>query len=109
VKTICAGLAASAAALILLAPRKENRPAMPNSRIMLHQPSMSFQGSASDIDITAKQIIKLREQANRIISEATGVPLAKVAEDTLPGPVDGCRGSPGLWRGLAVVARADEI
>ncbi|MFC2173000.1 ClpP family protease [Acidobacteriota bacterium] len=82
VKTICAGLVASAAAMILLAAKKENRVAFPNSRILLHQPSMSFQGSAADIEITAQQILKLKERANQIIAQETGHPLDRIGKDT---------------------------
>jgi len=82
VKIIATGLSASAATLILLAVKKENRVAMPNTRIMIHQPTSGARGTVSDIQITAEEIIKLRERANKIIAEETGQPLEKVQVDT---------------------------
>lgn len=82
VKTIVCGLAASAAAIVLVAARKENRLALPNSRIMIHQPLGGVRGSSKDIEISATQIIRLRELLNDILSKETGQPIAKVAEDT---------------------------
>jgi len=82
VKIIAAGLTASAATLVMLAAKKENRLAMPNARLMLHQPMSGVRGTVSDIQITAEEIIKLRERANKIISEETGQPLEKVQVDT---------------------------
>jgi len=82
VKIIAIGLSASAATLILLAVKKENRVAMPNTRIMIHQPTSGARGTVSDIQITAEEIIKLRERANKIIAEETGQPLEKVQVDT---------------------------
>jgi ATP-dependent Clp protease protease subunit len=82
IKTISSGLTASAATIVLLATSKENRLALPNSRIMIHQPSVGVQGSASDIKITAEQVLKLRDRANRLIAEETGQSLKKIEEDT---------------------------
>jgi len=82
VKIIAAGLTASAATLIMLAAKKENRLSMPNARLMIHQPMSGVRGTVSDIQITAEEIIKLRERANKIISEETGQPLEKVQVDT---------------------------
>ncbi len=82
VKTIVTGLAASAAAIILVAAKKENRMAFPNSRIMIHQPLGGVRGSTTDIEISANQIIRLRETLNRILAAETGQPIEKVAEDT---------------------------
>jgi len=82
VKTIAAGLVASAASIILLGAQKENRLALPHSRILLHQPSTHLQGSAADIEITAVEILKLREKANRLIAAETGQTVEKVADDT---------------------------
>jgi ATP-dependent Clp protease protease subunit len=82
VKTIVCGLAASAAAIVLVAAKKENRMALPNSRIMIHQPLGGVRGSTKDIQISAQQIVRLREQLNVILSNETGQPLAKIAEDT---------------------------
>lgn len=82
VKTIVCGLAASAAAIVLVAARKENRLALPNSRIMIHQPLGGVRGSSKDIEISAIQIVRLRELLNDILSKETGQPVTKVAEDT---------------------------
>ncbi len=82
VKTIVCGLAASAAAIVLVAAKKENRMALPNSRIMIHQPLGGVRGSTRDIQISAQQIVRLREQLNKILSDETGQPISKVAEDT---------------------------
>lgn len=82
VKTIAAGLVASAASIILLAAKKENRVAFPHCRVLLHQPSTHLQGSAADIEITAVEILKLREKANQLIAAETGQPVDKVAKDT---------------------------
>lgn len=82
VKTISAGLTASAATIVLLATPREYRLSLPNSRIMIHQPSVGVQGSASDIKITAEQILKLRTRANELIASETGQALQKVEDDT---------------------------
>jgi ATP-dependent Clp protease protease subunit len=82
VKIISAGLSASAATVIMLAAKKENRFALPNARIMIHQPSMRSFGAAEDIRRTAEQILKLRQRINELYAEETGQPLAKVSEDT---------------------------
>ena len=82
VKTIVCGLAASAAAIVLVAAKKENRMALPHSRIMIHQPLGGVRGSTTDIEISAAQIVQLREQLNRILADETGQPIEKVAVDT---------------------------
>ncbi len=82
VKLISVGLSASAATVIMLAARKENRLALPNARIMIHQPSMRSFGAAEDIKRTAEQILKLRERINQLYAEETGQALDKVKEDT---------------------------
>ena len=82
VKLISAGLSASAATVIMLAAKKENRLAFPNARIMIHQPSMRSFGAAEDIKRTAEQILKLRERINTLYAEETGQALDKVKEDT---------------------------
>jgi ATP-dependent Clp protease protease subunit len=82
VKIISAGLSASAATVIMLAADKKNRLALPNARIMIHQPSMRSFGAAEDIRRTAEQILKLRLRINELYAEETGQPLAKVSEDT---------------------------
>lgn len=82
VRVIGTGWVASAALTIYLAPEKENRFSLPNTRFLMHQPSGGSRGRASDIKIQAEQIIKMRERINRLISEETGQPLDKVEQDT---------------------------
>jgi ATP-dependent Clp protease protease subunit len=81
VRTLVNGLCASAAVLIYLAPPKERRFATPNSRFLLHQPSTLVQGSASDIEISAEEILKLRERYNQIVSAETGKTVEQVTKD----------------------------
>ena len=81
VSTLCIGMAASMGAFLLAAGAKGKRFSLPNSRIMLHQPSGGSQGMASDIEIQAREIVRTREQLNRILAERTGQPLEKVAKD----------------------------
>ena len=82
VSTICIGLTASMAAVILAAGTKGKRFALPNAEILLHQVAGGAQGQATDIEITAKQIIKIKAKLNEIISEHTGQQLSKVERDT---------------------------
>lgn len=82
ISTICTGMSASFAAMLLLAGTKGKRFALPNSEIMLHQPLGGARGQATDIDISAKRIIKLRKQLNQLIAERTGQLVEKVAVDT---------------------------
>jgi ATP-dependent Clp protease protease subunit len=82
VRTICTGLAASMGAILLIAGAKGKRLALPNSEIMIHQPLGGAQGQASDIEISARRIIRIRELLNQIISERSGQPLEKVEKDT---------------------------
>lgn len=79
---ICAGVAASAAVIILLGADKESRVSLPNSRILIHQPSTGVHGTASDIQIEASEILKCREKINRMISEETNQETEKVENDT---------------------------
>jgi len=81
VSTVCVGLAASAGALILSAGQKGKRYALPNSEIMIHQPLGGVQGQASDIEISAKQILRIRENLNKILSKNTGQPLSRIEKD----------------------------
>ncbi len=81
VRTICVGIAASAATIILLGADKEHRFVLPSCRILIHQPSSGARGSASDISITAKEIIKLRERINELLAAETGQPVEKIDED----------------------------
>jgi ATP-dependent Clp protease protease subunit len=82
VSTLCMGIAASMGAFLLAAGSKGKRFALPNSRIMIHQPSGGAQGQASDIEIQAKEILYLRERLNRLLSEATGQPVERIERDT---------------------------
>jgi ATP-dependent Clp protease protease subunit len=82
VRTVGTGWVGSIATHIYLAPAKENRFALPNTRFLIHQPSGGFGGDASDIAIQAREIIKTRERINQTIAQQTGQPLEKVAEDT---------------------------
>jgi ATP-dependent Clp protease protease subunit len=82
VSTICIGLTASMAAVILAAGTKGKRFSLPNAEILLHQVAGGMQGQAADIEITAKQIVKMKEKLNQILSSHTGQPLNKVEKDT---------------------------
>lgn len=82
VSTICTGMAASMAAVLLVAGAKGKRLALPHSRVMIHQPMGGIQGQASDIEITAREILKLKDELYRIISEHSGQPFDKVAKDS---------------------------
>ena len=82
VSTLCMGMAASMGAFLLAAGAKGKRFALPNSKIMIHQPLGGTQGQATDIEIHAREILKTREQLNRILSERTGQPLEKIQADT---------------------------
>lgn len=81
VQTICSGMAASYAAILLLAGTKGKRFALPNSEVMIHQPHGGVQGQASDIAISAKRIINIRSRLNQIAAEHTGQPLERIEKD----------------------------
>jgi ATP-dependent Clp protease, protease subunit len=81
VSTLCTGMAASMGAFLLAAGAKGKRIALPNASVMIHQPSGGARGPASDIEISAREILKTREQLNKILAERTGQPLDKVARD----------------------------
>ncbi len=81
VSTVCIGIAASAGALLLSAGKKGKRYALPNAEIMIHQPWGGAEGRASDIEITAKQIIKTREKLNKILAANTGQTIARIEKD----------------------------
>lgn len=81
VSTVCVGLAASAGALLLSAGKKGKRYSLPNSEIMIHQPLGGAQGQATDIEITAKQIIKMKAKLNEIMAKNTGQKLAQIEKD----------------------------
>ncbi|MCX7858191.1 MAG: ATP-dependent Clp endopeptidase proteolytic subunit ClpP [Deltaproteobacteria bacterium] len=82
VSTICIGQAASMAAVLLAGGEKGKRYALPNSRILIHQPLGGFQGQATDIDIQAKEILRMKERINKILMKHTGQPFEKIASDT---------------------------
>jgi ATP-dependent Clp protease protease subunit len=82
VSTLCVGMAASMGALLLTGGAAGKRYALPNSRIMIHQPLGGFQGQATDIDIHAREILKVREQMNQIMSKHTGQPISRIQQDT---------------------------
>lgn len=82
ISTVCMGQAASMAALLLAAGEKGKRFALPHSRILIHQPLGGFQGQATDIDIQAREILRLKDDLNKILAELTGQPLEKVMNDT---------------------------
>ncbi len=82
VSTLCMGQAASIAALLLAAGERGKRYALPHARILIHQPMGGFQGQATDVDIQAKEILRLREELNAILSKHTLRPLEKISMDT---------------------------
>jgi ATP-dependent Clp protease protease subunit len=82
ISTVCMGQAASMAALLLAAGQKGKRCALPHARILIHQPLGGFQGQATDIDIQAKEILRLKDELNRILAQLTGKPLSKIINDT---------------------------
>lgn len=82
VSTLCMGQSASIAALLLAAGERGKRFALPHSRIMIHQPMGGFQGQATDVDIQAREILRLREELNRILAKHTSQPLEKIQADT---------------------------
>jgi ATP-dependent Clp protease protease subunit len=81
VRTVCSGLCASAALIIFLAADKGRRYALPNSRFLLHQPFTTAWGQASDLQITAKEILKLKDRFNSIVAEATGKEVEQISQD----------------------------
>ena len=82
ISTLCIGQAASMGAVLLAAGEKGKRYSLPHSRVMIHQPLGGFQGQASDIDIHAREILKIREQLNQMLASHTGQSIEKIAEDT---------------------------
>ncbi len=81
VSTLCMGMAASMGSFLLMAGAKGKRIALPNAKIMIHQPSGGAQGQATDIEITAREILKTREQLNRLYADRTGQTYEKIATD----------------------------
>jgi ATP-dependent Clp protease protease subunit len=82
VSTMCLGMAASMGSFLLMAGAKGKRVALPNSRVMIHQPLGGFQGQATDIEIHAKEILYLKEKLNRLLAEHTGQPMETIERDT---------------------------
>lgn len=82
VSTICVGLAASMAAFLLAGGEKDKRFSLPNSRILIHQPMGGAKGQAADIKIQAEEILKIREEMNKILAKNTGRPLSTIEKDT---------------------------
>jgi ATP-dependent Clp protease, protease subunit len=82
ISTICVGQAASMAAVLMAAGNKGKRYVLPNARVLIHQPMGGAEGQASDIDIQAREIIKMRERLNNILAKHTGQPVKKIAKDT---------------------------
>jgi ATP-dependent Clp protease protease subunit len=82
ISTFCMGQAASMGALLLCAGNKGKRYALPHARILIHQPLGGFQGQATDIDIQAREILRLKDELNRILADLTGQPLEKIQTDT---------------------------
>jgi ATP-dependent Clp protease protease subunit len=82
ISTLCVGQAASMGAVLLAGGSKGKRYCLPHSRVMIHQPLGGFQGQASDIDIHAREILKIRDQLNKILSDHTGQPIEKIGDDT---------------------------
>ena len=82
ISTICVGQAASMGAILLAGGAKGKRFCLPHSRIMIHQPLGGFQGQASDIDIHAREVLKIRDRLNELLAHHTGQPKEKVAQDT---------------------------
>jgi ATP-dependent Clp protease protease subunit len=82
ISTICMGQAASMGALLLCAGAKGKRFALPHSRMMIHQPLAGVQGQATDIDIQAREILRIRDELNRILVTHTGQPIERIAKDT---------------------------
>lgn len=82
INTLCVGQAASMGAVLLAGGSKGKRYCLPHSRVMIHQPLGGFQGQASDIDIHAREILKIRDQLNRLLAKHSGQPIEKIGEDT---------------------------
>ncbi|QTM99068.1 ATP-dependent Clp endopeptidase proteolytic subunit ClpP [Sediminibacillus dalangtanensis] len=82
IQTICTGLAASFGAMLLVAGTKGKRMALPNSEVLIHQPLGGAKGQASDLEISARRILQMRQRINNIISERTGQPIEKIEKDS---------------------------
>ncbi|MCP5432025.1 MAG: ATP-dependent Clp protease proteolytic subunit [Alphaproteobacteria bacterium] len=109
VKVIGTGWVASAAALIFLGAKPENRYCLPNTRFMLHQPLGGARGKASDLEIEAREIIKMRERINRIIARETGQTFERIVKDTDRNYWLGPEEAKEYGIVTHIVARADEV
>jgi ATP-dependent Clp protease protease subunit len=108
VKMIGTGWVASAGAHIYLGAPKENRMCLPNTRFLLHQPSGGVRGQASDIEIEAEEIVKMRERVNRMIARETGQPYEKVVKDTIRNFWMGAEAAKEYGIVSRIISRADE-
>ncbi|WP_340646128.1 ATP-dependent Clp protease proteolytic subunit [Phenylobacterium sp.] len=108
VKMIGTGWVASAGAHIYLGAPKENRMCLPNTRFLLHQPSGGVRGQASDIEIEAEEIVKMRERVNRMIARETGQPYDKVVKDTIRNFWMGAEKAKEYGIVSRIISRADE-
>jgi ATP-dependent Clp protease protease subunit len=109
IATVCIGQAASMGAVLLAAGKAGKRYALPNSRIMIHQPMGGFQGQASDVEIHAREMLRMREELNRILAAHTGKPVDQLQTDTDRDYF--MSGDEALAYGIVdhVIARRDEI
>ena len=82
IATVCVGLAASMGSIILSQGAKGKRSSLPNSEVMIHQPWGGIQGQATDIEITARHILRTRDQLNKMLAKASGKPLSQIEKDT---------------------------
>ena len=108
VKMIGTGWVASAGAHIYLGAPKENRMCLPNTRFLLHQPSGGVRGQASDIEIEAEEIVKMRERVNRMIARETGQAYEKVVKDTIRNFWMGAEAAKAYGIVSRIISRADE-
>ena len=108
VKMIGTGWVASAGAHIYLGAPKENRLCLPNTRFLLHQPSGGVRGQASDIEIEAEEIVKMRERVNRMIARETGQTYEKVVKDTIRNFWMGAEAAKAYGIVSRIISRADE-
>ena len=108
VKMIGTGWVASAGAHIYLGAPKENRMCLPNTRFLLHQPSGGVRGQASDIEIEAEEIVKMRERVNRMIARETGQTYEKVVKDTIRNFWMGAEAAKAYGIVSRIISRADE-
>jgi len=83
VRTVCTGIVASAATTVLLAAGKQNRYALPSARVLIHQPSMAMRGRATELEVSATEMLKFRARCNDLIARETGQPVERVEKDTL--------------------------